>query len=61
MVKYIEQKGVNMDLNLVKYQITPRVVKTNQEQTISVKGVDKSSRFFDDVDYTVTIIRTDGW
>ena len=50
-----------MDLNLVKYQITPRVVKTNQEQTISVKGVDKSSRFFDDVDYTVTIIRTDGW
>lgn len=50
-----------MNLNLIKYKISPFVVKTNQTQTIKVKGVDSSSRFFDDVEYTVSVIRTDGY
>jgi predicted metal-dependent phosphoesterase TrpH len=50
-----------MNLNLVKYKITPFVVEIGVEQTIKVKGIDTSSRFFDDVTYEISIYKTDGY
>ena len=50
-----------MDLNLIKYQITPRVVEVGKKVQITVKALEKAVRFFDDVEYQITVIRTDGW
>ena len=50
-----------MDYQLIKYRITPRVVKVGVPFEISVEGLDKSAKFFDDCEYLVTIIRTDGF
>ncbi len=50
-----------MNEHLLKYHITPRIVKANQKQKIQVKGLDKSTLFFDDVDYIVKITAMDNW
>jgi predicted metal-dependent phosphoesterase TrpH len=50
-----------MDYQLLKYQISPRIVETNKPQTVSVKGVDNSCLFFDDIEYLVTVISVDGY
>ncbi len=50
-----------MDYQLLKYHITPRVVCTNKAQEIQIKGLDESSEFFDDVEYLVSVQRTDGF
>lgn len=47
--------------NLIKYHITPRILKADTVQKISVKGLDSSCRFLDGVDYTVTVTQKDGW
>jgi len=48
--------------NLIKYRITPRVVQADKKQTIKIEGLDKSSRFYDDMEYTVKITPIeDGW
>ncbi len=51
-----------MNEYLLKYAITPRVVKADSMQTIMVKGLDESCRFYDDMDYRVTLTPlSDGW
>ncbi len=50
-----------MNANLIKYHITPRVLKADEMQTVSVKGLDSSCRFIDGVDYVITVTQKDGW
>ncbi len=50
-----------MNANIVKYHITPRILKADLKQTVSVKGLDSSCAFLDDVDYIVTVTQKDGW
>lgn len=50
-----------MDKILLKYNITPRVLKADTVSTVSVKGVDESTLLYDDVDYVVTISAKDDW
>jgi len=50
-----------MNEHLLKYKITPRVFEVGKIQKITVKGIDKSSVFFDDLTYIVTINQKDGW
>lgn len=50
-----------MDFQLLKYHITPRVVKVGKKNTISIKGLDDSVRFYDDVEYLVSIFCADSW
>lgn len=40
-----------MGRELLKYHISPRVVRADTLQTITVKGLDGSSRFYDDCEY----------
>ena len=40
-----------MGRELLKYHITPRVVRADQHQTVTVTGLDGSSRFYDDCEY----------
>ncbi|MBQ4098056.1 MAG: PHP domain-containing protein [Clostridia bacterium] len=50
-----------MDFQLIKYRITPRVVPVGVPFEISVEGLDRSAKFYDDCEYLVTVIRTDGF
>lgn len=50
-----------MNKHLVKYKITPRVVKTGSEQTFKIKALDSSCHFFEGYKYNITIKRKDGW
>ena len=40
-----------MGRELLKYHISPRVVRADTLQTVTVKGLDGSSRFYDDCEY----------
>ncbi len=50
-----------MDKNIIKYNISPRVLCADKKQLVSVKGVDGSSEFFDDTEYIVKITACDDW
>lgn len=50
-----------MNEHLLKYSISPRVVKVGEISKIEIKGVDESSIFYDDLDYRVEIIAEDNW
>ncbi len=53
--------SVEVDKKHIKFQISPRVLLANKTQTVSVKGVDTSSQFFDDIEYMVKITACDDW
>ena len=46
---------------LGKYKISPRVLRVGAKQTISVEGLDEVTKIYDDVDYEISVTRTDGW
>ena len=48
-----------MNPGLLKFKITPRVVKANTKQVITVEGVDDSSKLYDDCEYIVSIFQLD--
>ena len=50
-----------MDVKLLKYYISPRVVEADKEQTIQVKGLDASCLFCDETEYIVKILAIDDW
>lgn len=50
-----------MNPRLIKFHITPRVLLADTPQTITVEGLDESCRFFDDIEYTVTITSIYEW
>ena len=50
-----------MNAGLLKFEITPRVVLSNKEQTVKIKALDKSFPFIDGVEYLITVIRADDW
>lgn len=50
-----------MDYQLLKYQITPRIVEVGVPQTIKVKALDESCVFYDDVEYLVTVLKFDDY
>ena len=44
-----------------KYKISPRVLRVGAKSTITVEGLDETTLLFDDVDYEVSVMRTDGY
>ncbi len=44
-----------------KYNVTPRVLLADKQQTVSVVGLDSSMRLYDDNEYLVTLIACDMW
>lgn len=51
-----------MNEGLQRFSITPRVLKADALQTVSICGLDESYTFYDDIDYLVKITPlNDGW
>ena len=50
-----------MGRELLKYHISPRVVRADQRQTITVTGLDGSSRFYDDCEYFARVYSLDDY
>ena len=50
-----------MGRELLKYHITPRVVKADCMQTVTVTGLDGSSRFYDDCEYFARVYPLDAY
>lgn len=50
-----------MGRELLKYHIFPRVVRADQQQTITVTGMDGSSRFYDDCEYYARVYSLDDY
>lgn len=50
-----------MNEHLIKYRITPRILKANEEQTVTVTPLDSSCVFYDDLDYTVRVMAECDW
>ena len=50
-----------MDPHLIKYRITPQVVRANKVQRIEAEGLDFYCRLYDDIDYIVKITTTENW
>ena len=50
-----------MNERLLKYRITPRVVRANCATEITVEGLDESCRFYDDLTYLICICKRDNF
>ena len=53
--------GAILESWLYNYRITPRVVKKGCFTTVSVEGLDDCSRFYDSLEYEVSITERDGY
>ena len=50
-----------MESRLYNDRITPRVVKLGTLTTVTVEGLDESTRFYDELEYEVKIVEQDGY
>lgn len=48
--------------HIIKYNISPRVVRADSVQKVRIEGLDDGAKFYDDIEYNIKLTRVDdGW